>query len=469
MHDLPDLDASQLAAGYAAGEVDPVDVVTACLARMDEAEPVIHAMYDRYDDAALVSAEAARTRWAKGEPLSPLDGIPVTLKENQQIAGRPTPWGSATTVLAPAEHNSPVAERILGSGACFLGRTTMPELGMLSSGVSSLHPTTRNPWNPEWSPGGSSAGAGAASAAGYAPVNIGSDIGGSVRLPASWCGIAGFKPTYARIPVDPPYPGRTIGPMGRRVRDLARTMAVVSGDHPADPWSLPKDNTDWSNLDLNIAKLRVGVVLDVGDGAPVNPEVAAVVVRAAEVFAAAGAEVVDIPPYLRPGTVDLIDRFWRAGHYRKYQNMNAEQRAKMLPFIEEWCSGAASITAEQALEAHDAQISLARAVLTATQDVDIILSPVSPDAAFPAEWPMPSNDVNDPMSHIHFCVGYNFSGMPAASVNGGFTQSGSPIGLQIAAGRHQDITALAAADFFEAERPDDAIRPWPQITAPVAH
>lgn len=465
MPELNELDASQLAAGYAAGTLDPVEVVAASLATIDLADPVIHAMYDRYDERALAAAEQSRLRWARGEQLSPLDGVPVTLKENQQVAGHPTPWGSATTLTHPAEHNAPVVDKILDAGACLLGRTTMPELGMLSSGVSSLHPTTRNPWDLRWSPGGSSSGAGAASAAGYAPINLGSDIGGSVRLPASWCGVAGFKPTYAKIPVDPPFPGRTIGPMGRRVADLARAMAVVSGVDAADPWSLPNHGADWFNLDIDIGRLRVGIVLDVGDGAPVDREVASTVVRAAETFAKAGAAVIDIPPYLTPGTVDLVDKFWRAGHYRKYQRMSEDQRQKMLPFIAEWCRGAASLTAEDVLEAHDAQITLGRTVLAATQGVDIVISPVSPGTAFPAEWPMPSNDVNDPMSHIHHCVGYNFSGMPAASVNGGFSAAGSPIGVQIAAGRHQDLTALAAAAFFEAERPDDALRPWPRIPA----
>lgn len=467
MGTLADLDAGQLVAGYAAGDFDPIDAVQTCLARIDVADPALHAMYDRYDDEAIAAAEASRDRWQRGESLGPLDGVPVTLKENQQVAGRPTPWGSAATILRPAEQNSPVVDRVLDAGACVIGRTTMPEFGMLSSGVSSLHPVTRNPWNLAWSPGGSSAGAGTASAAGYAPINFGSDIGGSVRLPASWCGVAGFKPTYGRIPVDPPYSGRTIGPMGRSVADMARAMTAVTGVHASDPWSLAGDDTDWLDLDLDISALRVGLVLDVGDGAPVEPEIAAVVRRAADTFATAGADVVEIPPYLAPGTVDLIDKFWRAGHWRKYQHMSTEQQATILPFITEWCRGAASITAQEILEAHDAQITLARAVLSATENVDVVLSPVSPGAAFPAEWPMPSNDVDDPMAHIHFCVGYNFSGMPAASVNGGFTRAGSPVGVQIAAQRHQDRTALAAAAFFETERPPDAIRPWPEVRASV--
>jgi aspartyl-tRNA(Asn)/glutamyl-tRNA(Gln) amidotransferase subunit A len=460
---LADLDAAQLSAGYATGDLNPVDVVTSCLQRIDECEPALRAMSERFDEEALAGAESSRRRWERGEPRSALDGVPFTLKENQQVAGLPTILGSASTNQVPAEHNAPVAQKALAAGACLLGRTTMSELGMLSSGIASAHPVTRNPWNLHWSPGGSSGGAAAASAAGYAPVNLGSDIGGSIRLPASWCGVAGFKPTYGRISVDPPYPGRTIGPLGRTVSDVARSMSVLTGPHSADPWSLPPDDTDWLDLSFDPGGLKVGVVLDVGDGTAVEPEVASVIRKAAEVFAAAGATVTDVPPYLAAGTVSLIDRFWRASHWRRYRAMTPDQQSRVLPFIAEWCRGAAEITAEEALAAHDAQIDLGRTVLRATEPFDLVLSPASPGPAFPAEWPMPSNDVESAMSHIHFCVGYNFSGMPAISVNGGFTAAGSPVGVQIAARRYADRTALAAASFFESERPSDASRPWPRL------
>lgn len=460
---LPDLDAAQLNAAYASGDLDPVEVVTACLRRIDELEPRLRAMEDRYDEAALAAAEASRRRWQRGEQRGVLDGVPLTLKENQAVADHPTRLGSASSLPVPAERNAPVLDRAVQAGACVLGRTTMSELGMLSSGISSLHPITRNPWNLEWSPGGSSGGAGAAAAAGYAPIHLGSDIGGSIRLPSSWCGVAGFKPTYGRIAVDPPYPGRTIGPMARTVADVARAMSVLTGPHHIDPWSLPNDETDWLDLTFDPTGRTVALVLDVGDGTAVDAEVAAVVRRAADIFADAGAEVVEIPAYLQPGTVSLIDKFWRASHWRRYAQMSPEQQAKVLPFIAQWCQAASTISAEEALEAHDAQIALGRAVLRATEPFDIVLSPSAPEPAFPAEWPMPSNDVDTAMAHIHFCVGYSFAGMPAASVNAGFTSAGSPVGVQIAARRHEDRTSLAAAAFVESERPEDATRPWPRL------
>lgn len=460
---LTDLSARELTAAYAAGDLSPVEVAGACFDLIDRTEPQLHAIYDRFVEEAHVQARASERRWRAREPLGPMDGVPVTLKENQRAAGRPTPWGSAATSPVPATENAPVLDRLIAGGALVLARTVMPELGMLSSGVSSLHPTARNPWDLAWSPGGSSAGAGAGAAVGYAPVNLGSDIGGSVRLPASWCGVAGFKPTFGVIPVDPPYFGRTIGPMGRHVADLALSMEVLAGPDFRDPYSLPPLSTSWQELDLEPAGLRVGIVLDVGDGAPVDEEIAAVVRAAAEVFAAAGATVREIPPYVERGTIDLIDRFWRIGHWRDYLAMDPERRELLLPFISAWCRGGEGIGGVDAVRSSDAQLELARATLAATRDVDLVLSPVSPGPAFPAEWPMPSNDVEDPMSHIGFCVVYNMSGQPALSVNAGFTRGGSPVGVQIAAQRYSDRLALAAGAFFERARPASAVRPWPRL------
>ena len=460
--DLTELDAAQLQAGYANGAFTPVEVVRASLERMAVAEPAIHAVYDSFAEEALAAARESAERWRAGRPLGPMDGVPSTLKENQAITGRPTPWGSAATTPEPATANSPVVDRLHAAGSPVLARTVMPELGMLSSGVSSLHPLVRNPWNLDWSPGGSSSGAGAAAAVGYAPVNLGSDIGGSVRLPAAWCGVAGFKPTFGRIAVDPPYFGRTIGPMGRHVADLARSMPVLAGPDYRDPYSLPPSDMDWRSAHLDLDELTVGLVLDVGDGAPVDPEVAQIVAAAAQVFAAAGARVVDIPAYVPPGSIDLIDTFWRIGHWNDYQRMDPQRRQLMLPFIQEWCRGGAHIGGTDAVRSVDAQLDLARATLAATRDVDLVLSPVSPGAAFPAEWPMPSNDVNDPMSHIGFCVVYNMSGQPALSVNAGFTTAGSPVGIQIAGQRYADRLVLAAGQFFETYRSEAATRPWPR-------
>jgi aspartyl-tRNA(Asn)/glutamyl-tRNA(Gln) amidotransferase subunit A len=178
-----DVTAVELERLYAAGDIDPVAVWRSVRERMDAWEPIVHATSHRDDATSESEARAAAQRWRAGRPRGPLDGVPVTVKENIATAGIPTPLGTAAAELVPATADAPVVARLREAGAVIVAKTTMPDYGMLTSGVSSLHPTTRNPWNPEWTPGGSSAGAAAAAAAGYGPIHIGTDIGGSVRLP----------------------------------------------------------------------------------------------------------------------------------------------------------------------------------------------------------------------------------------------------------------------------------------------
>src|SRR5690606_19160651 len=192
--------------------------------------------------------------------------------------------GTAATALVPAAQDAPPAARLREAGAVFLAKTTMPEFGMLSSVLSSFHPLTRNPWNTAMNPGGSSAGAGAAAAAGYGPLHIGTDIGGSVRLPAAWCGLVGLKPSLGRVPIDPPYMGRCAGPMTRTVTDAALMMAVLSQPDARDHMSLPPATIDWLNLRRDIKGLRFGLLLDAGCGMPVDPQIEEAVKEAARLF-----------------------------------------------------------------------------------------------------------------------------------------------------------------------------------------
>jgi aspartyl-tRNA(Asn)/glutamyl-tRNA(Gln) amidotransferase subunit A len=193
--------------------------------------------------------------------------------------------------LVPAAADAPPAARLCEAGALIVAKTTMPDLGMLSSGLSSFHALARNPWDTTKNPGGSSAGAGAACAAGYGPLHLGTDIGGSIRLPAGWCGVVGVKPSLGRIPIDPPYAGRVAGPMTRTVDDAALAMTVLSLPDARDPMSLPRQDLPWRALDLDVKGLTLGLWLDAGWGLPVDPKVRAVVEAAARTFEAAGAIV----------------------------------------------------------------------------------------------------------------------------------------------------------------------------------
>src|SRR5471030_2224291 len=235
---LHDLSAVDLIAGYRTRQFSPTEVLDDVLAHIAVWEPHIKALYAFDPDGARTSAKASSERWQKGEPMGLLDGVPVTIKDNIATKGVPVPLGAATTSLVPAERDAPPAARLREAGAVIFSKTTMPDYGMLSSGLSSFHPLTRNPWDLAKNPGGSSSGAGASAAAGYGPLHLGTDIGGSVRLPACWCGLVALKPSLGRIPVDPPYVGRVAGPMTRTVDDAALMMSVLSKPDRRDGISL---------------------------------------------------------------------------------------------------------------------------------------------------------------------------------------------------------------------------------------
>ncbi len=456
---LHDLSATELLDAYRKKELSPVGVVEAVLARISAWEPHLKAMYTLDAEDALASARASEARWQKGEPAGVLDGVPVTIKENIATKGVPVPLGTAATELKPAAADAPPSARLREAKAIILGKTTMPDYGMLSSGLSSFHALTRNPWDLSKGPGGSSSGAGAAAAAGYGPLHVGTDIGGSVRLPAGWCGIATLKPTLGRIPIDPPFYGRVAGPMTRTVTDTALMMSVLSLPDARDHMSMPYEKLDWLALDRDLKGLRIGLLLEAGFGLPVEPAVKAAIEAAAKAFEEAGAIVTPMKPFATREMMDGLDRYWRMRSLIDIRALSPERRASILPFIRSWAEGAEGSDGE-AIYHGNAQIMAMRAAANAAiQPYDYILSPVSPVPAFPAELPTPTNDHNRPLEHIGFTVPYNMSEQPAASVNCGYVD-GLPIGLQIAGKRFDDLGVLRLARAYERMRPAQA--PWPE-------
>src|SRR6266436_61246 len=288
---LHDLSAADLIAGYRAKQFSPSEVLEEVLEHVAAWEPHIKALYLFDPEGARATAKASTDRWHKGEPMGTLDGVPATIKDNIATKDQPVPLGAASVKLVPAPKDAPPAARLREAGAVIFSKTTMPDYGMLSSGLSSFHPLTRNPWDLSKNPGGSSAGAGAAGAAGYGPLHLGTDIGGSVRLPACWCGLVGLKPSLGRIPIDPPYVGRVAGPMTRTVDDAALMMSVLSKPDRRDGMSLPYQIIDWENLEREPRGLRIGLLMEAGFGLAVDAEIRAAVVAAAKRFAAAGAIV----------------------------------------------------------------------------------------------------------------------------------------------------------------------------------
>src|SRR5215211_6096946 len=292
---LHDLSAVDLIAGYRARQFSPSEVLDDLLSHIAKWEPHIKALYAFDPKGARAVAKASTDRWHRDEPTGVLDGVPVTIKDNIATKGQPVPLGAASVPLMPAEKDAPPAARLREAGAIIIAKTTMPDYGMLSSGLSSFHPLARNPWDLSKNPGGSSAGAGAAAAAGYGPSHIGTDIGGSIRLPASWCGVFGLKPSFGRIPIDPTYYGRVAGPMTRTVRDAALMMKSLTRPDVRDPMSLPYQDLPWLDLDIDIKGLKIGVMMQAGIGMTLDPEVREAVERAAKALAEAGATVEEVP------------------------------------------------------------------------------------------------------------------------------------------------------------------------------
>ena len=460
LHDLP---AQDLLAAYRQRTLSPVEVTQAVLAHMERWEPHIRATYLLRPEHALAQARASEARWQRGEPQGLLDGVPVTIKENIATQGDPTPLGTAAVPLVPAAADAPPAARLREAGAVMVAKTTMPDYGMLSSGLSSFHPLSRNPWDVSKGPGGSSAGAGAAAAAGYGPLHIGTDIGGSLRLPASWCGIFSLKPSLGRIPIDPPYTGRAAGPMTRTVQDAALMMQVLSQPDVRDSMSLPYQPIAWGEYDQGVQRLRglrLGLLLDAGCGLPVEAEVRAAVEHAARLFEQAGAQVSLMQPFMTQAMLDGMDHFWRMRSYTDLQALPEAQRAKVLPYIRAWAESAAGMTGTQVFQASQQFHTTRVATVKACSGFDYVLSPVAPMPAFAAELPSPTNDPLRPLEHIGFTVPFNMSEQPAASVNCGYTASGLPIGLQIAGARFDDLGVLQVAHAFEQIRGPQ--RPWPQ-------
>ena len=459
LHDLP---AHELLAAYRARKLSPVEVTKDVLAHIERWEPELAATYLLRPEAALAQARASEERWQRGEPQGALDGVPITIKDNIATAGDPLPLGTAATDTTPVAVDAPPAARVREAGAVVVAKTTMPDYGMLSSGLSSFHKLARNPWDTSKTPGGSSSGAGAAAAAGYGPLHIGTDIGGSVRLPAGWCGIFTLKPSLGRIPIDPPYMGRAAGPMTRTVADSAQLMQVLSLPDARDSMSLPYQAIAWDQFDQGTSKLRglkIGLLLEAGCGLPVEPEVRAAIEHAARLFEQAGAMVRPMQPFMTQGMLDGMDHLWRMRSYIDMAALPPERKAKVLPYIRAWADSAAGMSGEALFKAFSQFHATRVATVNACRAFDYVISPTSPVPAFAAELPSPTNDPLRPLEHIGFTVPYNMSEQPAASVNCGYTRSGLPIGLQIAGQRFDDLGVLQVARAFELIR--DPQRPWP--------
>ncbi|MFH2132653.1 MAG: amidase family protein, partial [bacterium] len=254
------LSAQQLLLAFEKKELSPAEVMEAILSQAEAMNPSLNALFGDNPESAMTQARASEQRWQKNRPQGSLDGLPITVKDSIKTIGFPSWHGCRANMQKPLDkEDAPPAARLKEAGAIIFAKTAMPDIGMLACGVSSAHGIVRNAWNTDFNPGGSSAGAATAVAAGIGPCSIGTDGGGSVRIPAAHCGLFGFKPTNGRIPHTPPDPIRTAGPLTRNVADSALLMNVLSQPDSRDFGSLPPLNVDYlANLERNLKGLKLG-------------------------------------------------------------------------------------------------------------------------------------------------------------------------------------------------------------------
>ena len=454
---LIDFTAVDLIEAYRRKELSPVEVARACLAHIDVLDPTFNAFCLRDDETTLASAKASEARWQKGEPCGSVDGVPTTVKDLYLSKGWPTLRGSRTVARdQPWLEDHPAVARLREHGAVFLGKTTTPEFGWKGVTDSPLSGITRNPWNRNKTAGGSSGGAAVAAALGMGPLHIGSDGGGSIRIPAAFCGIFGLKPTFGRVPAYPPSTFGTIshlGPMTRTVDDAALMLTVTSQPDPRAWLALPYDGVDYrTGLDSGVAGLRIAFSPTLGY-AKVDDEVAAAVRNAAEMFEALGARVEERDPGL-PDPIEIFNRHWFVPSAYVVSQMTAAQRELLDPGLREIAELGLRYSAMDTVQASVDRAKYGVAMSLFLDDYDLLITPTLPISAFDAGRLVADSATQSRWTDwTPFTYPFNLTQQPAASVPIALTAAGLPIGIQIVAGKHKDALVLRAARALESTRP----------------
>lgn len=453
MTDLTELTAVQLLDGYRKGEFSPVDAARATLERAERIQPEVNAFVRLTADAALAQAHASTERWRRGAPAGLLDGVPVTVKDILLMRGAPTLKGSKTIPeRGDWDEDAPSVARLRAHGAVFLGKTTTPEFGWKGVTDSPLSGVTRNPYDPTRTAGGSSGGAAAAVALGAGPLALGTDGGGSVRIPAAFCGIFGLKPTYGRVPLYPASAFGTlahVGPMTRDAADAALLLDVIGAPDSRD-WSAlpPPPGSFVTALSGGVRGLRVAYSPSFGGQVAVRPAVATAVRRAVERLAGLGAYVEEADPdFTDP--VDAFHTLWFTGAARVTQRLGPRQRELLDPGLREICGAGARLGALDYLAAVDVRMELGRRMGRFHDTYDLLVTPALPLTAFEAGAEVPKGSGHRRWTGwTPFTYPFNLTQQPAATVPVGRDDedgAGLPIGLQIVAARHRDDLVLRAA------------------------
>jgi aspartyl-tRNA(Asn)/glutamyl-tRNA(Gln) amidotransferase subunit A len=460
--------AASLAARIRRRELSAVEAVSGSLARMDALDGALHAFCTRCDDMALAQAAAVDRRLSAGDLVGPLAGVPVAVKDLIDTKGLRTTYGSPLYADHVPEEDDVVVECLVAAGAIVVGKTNTSEFGYGAVGANPLFPSTRNPWNLALTPGGSSAGTAAAVASGMVTFGLGSDGGGSVRIPASLCGVVGIKPSFGRAPLypgcrDPRFPGASgweslehIGPLARTVEDAALVLSVITGPSPKDQHSLPAEISDWRVPPPETMRgLRIAFSPDLGFAA-VDPEARAIAEAAARRFERDCGATVE---FAHPEVGDTQAAFEALVALDTDRNgLRAAGRERGLTFggplgdllATRW-------TADAFTDAILARKTIANAMWRFMERYDFLMTPATAVVAFPAEWTAPhfiDGRPVAPSAWTPFSAIANLTGQPAASVPAGWTRAGLPVGLQIVGRRLDDLGVLAACGALE------AVQPW---------
>ncbi|TNE38899.1 MAG: amidase [Alphaproteobacteria bacterium] len=462
--DLAYMTATELLKGYAEGSISPVEAADAALKQIAKYNGAINAFVLVDEDYALAEARKSEDRWQKGNPIGAVDGVPTTIKDIIYTKGWPTLRGSKTVDAAgPWEDDAPVTARLKENGAVILGKTTTPEFGWKGVTDSPRTGITRNPWNRNVTPGGSSGGASAACAAGMGALHIGTDGGGSIRIPASFAGIFGIKPSYGRVPAWPLSPFGTVahvGPMTRTVADGALMLSVLAGYDVRDWTALPPENADYlASLSTNMKGKRIAYSANLGY-VKVHPEVAAAVKRAADIFAELGAEVEEVDPGFE-NPLPIFNILWWSGAHFALRNLSDAELDELDPGLKRVVEEGSQITRVEYMEANQLRGELGIHMRKFHETYDLLLTPSLAIPAFEVGklTPIPLDEAGGWVDWTPFSYPFNLTQQPACSVPCGFTEDGLPIGLQIVGPMQNDQSVLNAAAAFETVSPAKGIRP----------
>lgn len=438
----------ELISAYRRGDRSPVDVIDEHLARIDALNSDLNAFTAIDADGARAAAMASTERWKAGTPVGALDGVPVTVKDIVAVEGFPTTEGSLAASDQPAAADSPPVARMREAGGILLGLTTTSEFGWKGITDTPRFGSTRNPWNTDHTPGGSSGGAAASLAAGIGVVAHGSDGGGSIRIPASYCGLFGLKPTFGRVPqapVESPFVSLVSNfGLTRSVEDAAVLLNVMSRPDIRDWHAVPYDSRDWSvGLNDGLSGLRLAYTETFG-GASTDPEVGAACRAALAAFADAGAEIVEVGDVIEPLRPQL-EGYWKAGFAARLNTIPSDRWSDLDPGFRQLAQEGMGFDVHQMSAATGARARLVETMRRLHLEHDLLLTPTMPTVAPPVETVYHFSEFDRWDHGVPFTVPFNYSGQPAASLPVGFGTGGLPVGLQVVATHFREDLILRAS------------------------